>query len=90
VMVPNLRAPLAALAILSFISTWNEYFWPLLVTSKMDRTVIQVGLQMFLTSEGEQWGGLMAGATLATLPLLLLYLILQRQVVDAFVRSGLR
>ena len=90
VVVPNLRAPLAAVAVLSFITTWNEYFWPLLVTSKMERTVLQVGLQMFLTAEGDQWGGLMAGASLTTIPLLVIYLILQRQVVDAFVRSGLR
>jgi ABC-type glycerol-3-phosphate transport system permease component len=90
VVVPNLRAPLAAVAVLSFITTWNEYFWPLLVTSKMERTVLQVGLQMFLTMEGDQWGGLMAGASMATIPLLVIYLILQRQVVEAFVRSGLR
>jgi sn-glycerol 3-phosphate transport system permease protein len=45
---------------------------------------------MFLTAEGDQWGGLMAGASLTTIPLLAIYLILQRQVVDAFVRSGLR
>lgn len=90
VIVPNLRAPIAALAILSFISTWNEYFWPLLVTSKIDRTVLQVGLQMFLSQEGDLWGPLMAGATLATLPIFALYLLLQRQILDAFVRSGLR
>jgi len=90
VVVPNLRAPLAAVAVLSFITTWNEYFWPLLVTSKMERTVLQVGLQMFLTMEGDQWGGLMAGASMATIPLLAIYLVLQRQVVEAFVRSGLR
>ncbi|MBV8717764.1 MAG: carbohydrate ABC transporter permease [Chloroflexi bacterium] len=89
-MVPNLRAPLATLAILSFISTWNEYFWPLLVTSRPDRTVVQVGLQMFLSSDGEQWGPLMAAATVATVPVLLVYVLFQRQVVEAFVRSGLR
>ena len=90
IIAPNLRAPLATLAVLSFISTWNEYFWPLLVTSKLEHTVVQVGLQMFLSSDGEQWGPLMAAATVATLPVLLLYLVLQRQVVDAFVRTGLR
>jgi sn-glycerol 3-phosphate transport system permease protein len=90
VIVPNLRAPIATVAVLSFITTWNEYFWPLLVTSKIDRTVVQVGLQMFLSAEGEQWGALMAGASVATLPVLLVYLLFQRQVVDAFVRSGLR
>ena len=89
-MVPNLRAPLAALAILSFISTWNEYFWPPLVTSRPEHTVIQVGLQMFLSSDGEQWCQLMAAATVATAPVLLVYVLFQRQVVDAFVSSGLR
>lgn len=89
-IVPNLRAPLAALAILLFISAWNEYFWPILVIRRIEHSVIQVGLQMFLTEEGELWGPLMAATTLATLPILALYLILQRQVIDAFVRSGLR
>lgn len=90
IMVPNLRAPLAALAILLFISSWNEYFWPLLLTRSPDRTVIQIGLQMFLTEEGNQWGPLMAASTLACLPVLVLYAVLQRQVIDSFVKAGLR
>jgi ABC-type glycerol-3-phosphate transport system permease component len=90
IVVPNLKAPIAALAILYFISAWNEYVWPILVTSKPENTVIQVGLQMFLTSEGDQWGPLMAAATIASAPIFLLYLWLQRHVIDAFVRSGLK
>lgn len=90
VVVPNLRAPLAALAILVFISTWNEYFWPLLLTRAKETTVIQIGIQLFLTEEGNQWGPLMAAATMASLPVLLLYLLLQRQVIDSFVKAGLR
>lgn len=90
VVAPNLRAPLAALGILLFISTWNEYFWPLLVTRKIESSVVQVGLQMFLTQEGDLWGPLMAAASLASLPIFGLYVALQRQVVDAFVRSGLK
>ena len=90
IVVPNLRAPLAALGILLFISTWNEYFWPLLVTRKIENSVIQVGLQMFLTQEGDLWGPLMAAASLASLPIFALYIVLQRQVIDAFIRSGLR
>lgn len=90
VVVPNLRAPLVALAILIFISTWKEYFWPLLVTNKPEQSVVQIGLQMFLTQEGDLWGPLMAGSTLASLPVFLLYVALQRQVIDAFIRSGLK
>ena len=90
VVVPNLRASLAALAILLFISAWNEYFWPLLVTRNLENAIVQIGLQMFLTQEGDQWGPLMAAATLASLPILLLYVALQKQIVEAFMKSGLR
>jgi sn-glycerol 3-phosphate transport system permease protein len=90
VVVPNLRAALAALGILLFISSWNEYFWPLLVTSKLENSVIQIGLQAFMTDQGDLWGPLMAAATMASLPIFVLYLILQRQVIDSFIKSGLR
>ncbi len=90
VIVPNLRASLASLAILLFISGWNEYFWPLLVTRNLENAVVQIGLQMFLTQEGDQWGSLMAAASLASLPILLLYLVLQKQIIESFMKSGLR
>lgn len=90
VVLPNLRAPLAALAVLQFINSWNEYFWPLLVTDKASHTVLQVGLQMFFTDQGNQWGPLMAAASLASLPILAIFLLSQRQVIEAFVRSGLK
>jgi sn-glycerol 3-phosphate transport system permease protein len=90
VIVPNLRASLAALSILLFISAWNEYFWPLLVTRSPNNAVVQIGLQMFLTTEGDQWGPLMAAATLASLPILLIYIVLQKQIIESFTKSGLR
>ncbi|ADZ70847.1 carbohydrate ABC transporter permease [Polymorphum gilvum] len=90
ILVPNLRAPLAALAILLFISSWNDYFWPLLLTRSERSTVIQIGIQMFLTEEGNQWGPLMAISSLACLPVLALYAVLQRQVIDSFVKAGLK
>jgi multiple sugar transport system permease protein/sn-glycerol 3-phosphate transport system permease protein len=90
IIVPNIRAGLSTLGILLFISTWNEYFWPLIVTSQMSQTVIQVGLQMFLSDQGTLWGPLMAASSLASLPVLLIYLVLRRHVLDAFVRSGIR
>lgn len=90
IIAPNIKPVLASVAIILFISTWNEYLWPLLVNRSMDNAVIQIGLQMFLTAEGNQWGPLMAAATLASLPILLLYLVLQRQIIETFVRSGFR
>lgn len=90
IVTPNLRASVASLAILLFISTWNDYFWPLLLSRTAENTVIQLGVQMFLTTEGNLWGPLMAASTLACLPILALYLVLHRQVIGSFMRSGLR
>jgi sn-glycerol 3-phosphate transport system permease protein len=90
VVIPNLRAPLASIGILCFISAWNDYFWPLLLIRRMENSVVQIGLQFFMTQEGNDWGLLMAAATLASLPILLIYLVLQRQVVESFMKSGIR
>lgn len=90
IVAPNMRAPIASLAILAFISAWNEYFWPLLLSRKVENSVVQIGLQMFLTQEGNLWGPLMAAATLASLPILLIYLVLQRHVIESFMKSGIR
>jgi sn-glycerol 3-phosphate transport system permease protein len=90
VVIPNLRAPIASISILCFISAWNDYFWPLLLIRKIENSVVQIGLQFFMTQEGNDWGLLMAAATLASLPILLIYLVLQRQVVDSFMKSGIR
>lgn len=89
VVVPVLRPALAALAILLFVTAWNEYFWPAMVLQRSG-AVIQLGIRGFLGTEGIKWGPLMAASGLACLPVFALYLVLQRQVVSAFVRSGLR
>jgi sn-glycerol 3-phosphate transport system permease protein len=89
VVVPNLSAALSALAILLFITAWNEFFWPAMVL-RGQSTVIQLGLQGFFSPEGVDWSSLMAAAGLACLPVFALYVVLQRQIVSAFVRSGLR
>lgn len=89
VVVPNLRAALASLAVILFISAWNEYLWPILVMQQ-ETSVIQVGIRSFLGAEGNNWGAVMAASGIACLPVFLLYVLLQRQVVDGFVRSGIK
>lgn len=89
VVVPNLRPALAALGIMLFISAWNEYLWPALIMQQGD-ALIQVGIRGFLGAEGNNWGAVMAASAMACLPILLIYIFLQRYVVDAFVRSGLK
>lgn len=90
IVVPNMGAPIASLSIIAFISAWNEYFWPLLLSRKPENSVVQIGLQMFMTQEGNLWGPLMAAACLASLPILIVYIVLQRHVIESFMKSGIR
>ncbi|TCU33087.1 carbohydrate ABC transporter permease [Rhizobium azibense] len=90
IVVPNMGAPIASLSIIAFISAWNEYFWPLLLSRKPENSVVQIGLQMFMSQEGNLWGPLMAAAALASLPILVTYLVLQRHVIESFMKSGIR
>ena len=90
IILPMSLPPIVTLAILQFIAAWNEYFWPLLLSRTPENSVIQIGIQMFMTTEGTLWGPLMAASTMASLPVLLIYLVLQRQVVQSFMKSGIR
>ncbi|MGD7731418.1 carbohydrate ABC transporter permease [Propionibacteriaceae bacterium G57] len=88
VVLPNIRPALNAVFILAFIGGWNEYLWPLLVTDDADSTTVQIGLQMFITAEGTNFGGLLAAAVISTLPILVIYLFASRQITDAFLKAG--
>ena len=90
VIAPNIRPALALLAILLFIGSWNDCFRPLLVTRSQESAVIRIGVQMFLTQEGNQWRPIMAASSLAGLPILALYLLLQKEIVERFIRSGMK
>ena len=90
IVLPNLKPALVSMGILLFINGWNEYLWPMLVNSNLDQAPIQIGLQSFMSMEGFQWGPLMAASTLACLPILLIYLVLQKQVINSFVKWGIK
>ncbi|MBB1019544.1 MULTISPECIES: carbohydrate ABC transporter permease [Mycobacteriales] len=89
IVVPNMKPALAALAIMLFITAWNDYLWPSLIMRQSD-ALIQVGIRSFLTAEGNNWGAVMAAAGMACIPVFLLYIFLQKYVVAGFVRSGMK
>jgi len=91
VFVPVSRPALGALAALFFIQSWNEYFWPLLVAKDVQVTTLPLGLARFVGAEGGTlFGPLMAAASLATLPAVVLFLLAQRELVNSFSTSGLK
>lgn len=89
-ILPNVRSTVASLGIIQFINAWNEYLWPMLVTKKMEHAPIQIGLKLFVNSDSNMWGSLMAATTVSCLPILIIYLLLRRQIVDSFVRFGIK
>jgi ABC-type glycerol-3-phosphate transport system permease component len=89
VVLPVLRPALASVAILIFVSTWNEYLWPLIAAPGGSPGTIQTGLALFLNTEGASPGPLLAAATLATLPVLVVYACAARHIANAFMHSGI-
>lgn len=90
VVLPLIRPAVAATTILSFLGAWNLYLWPLLVLNDTKAKTLAVGMQSFAANPEsvQQWGPLMAAATLATLPPLVLYIVAQKAIISAFVTSG--
>ena len=93
IILPMSTGPLATLAILQYIQAWNEYFWPLLVGSDNSVRVLTVALGVFRsqTPQGApDWAGLMAAALLAALPILILFVIFSRKIVNSIGFSGIK
>jgi ABC-type glycerol-3-phosphate transport system permease component len=92
IAVPNVSGAIAAMGVLSFLSAWNLYLWPHLLLEASESKTISIGLKLFATTgeQGGEWGPLMATAILASLPVMVLYVVGQRQLVSAFTTSGIK
>lgn len=92
IVLPNIRPAIAVVTVLSFLSSWNQYTWPLLVLDDTKSKTIAVGIQIFSsnTESAQLWGPMMATAVLATLPPLIIYALAQKQIISTFVTSGMK
>ncbi|QWK21014.1 glycerol-3-phosphate ABC transporter permease [Thermus scotoductus] len=90
VALPLARPILGALGALSFLSAWNMYLWPLVVTRSTQMQTIQIGVNMILNEEAARWNVVAAGAVLALLPTLIAFLVAQRQFVRGITLGGLK
>ncbi len=91
IILPLSGPPLTTLAILTFIGTWNEYLWPLLIGPNDEMRVLTVALGVFRsqTPQGApDWSGLMAGALLSIMPSILLFMAFGRRAVNSIQFSG--
>lgn len=90
VILPLSRPVLAAVTILTFVGVWNNLLLPLFVLTNPNLMTIPVGLATIQGSYGQRYADIQAGAILAALPLIILYLIFQRQIVEGVTGSGLK
>lgn len=88
IVVPNSKGIISAVGTIMFIGSWNAFLWPMLVARENTKTV-QVALSQFMTSQGVKYPELFTGALVAVLPVLILFLFLQRNLVEGVERSGL-
>ena len=93
IILPMTAVPMTTLTLLTFINTWNDYFWPLLVANNQSTEPLTLGLALFKQASPESapdWAGLMAATVVAALPMLLLFMAFGRRIVNSIGFSGLR
>ena len=90
VAMPLVKPAIAALCIFNFIGNWNAYLWPLIIASNRAYYTLPVGLSFFRGESTTEWEKIMTGASLATIPLLLVFLIFQRQIIKGIALTGLK
>ena len=90
IALPLCRAPLLTVGMFAFIGAWNALAWPLLVTNTPDWRPISVGLLQFVSEAGAEAHLQMAGAVIATIPVLLIYFFVQREFTDGISFSGIK
>src|SRR3546814_10857778 len=90
IAMPLVTPALSALAIFTFLGNWTAFLWPLIVTTPKELYTLPVGLSSFAVEASIQWEKIMTGASLATIPTLLVFLLLQRYIVRGVVLAGLK
>ncbi|QDB79557.1 carbohydrate ABC transporter permease [Georgenia sp. 311] len=90
VALPLARPALATLALLSFLTNWNDFLWPVYVLFSPEIQTLPAGLSTLQTANAVRYDLLMAGAVIASIPVLAMYVFLQRYIIEGVSRSGLK
>jgi len=91
VYVPLAKPIYIAFALVSISTHWNNFLWPLIITNSVESRPLTVGLQIFSsTDQGVDWSIITAATLMTSAPLLLAFLLFQRQFVQSFMRAGIR
>ncbi len=90
IAVPLVKPALAALCIFTFLGNWNAYIWPLIVVRSEEMRTLPVGIAFFSSESGSAFHLIMAAAALATIPVIVVFLIFQKQIIKGIVLTGIK
>ena len=90
IMLPLSKPALSTLVIFTFVNTWNDYLGPLIYLKSKENKTIQLGLKMFISQYSSDYGLIMAGSVLSLIPVLIMFLCLQKYFVQGVASPGLK
>ncbi len=90
IALPNVRPAMAALAIFTFLGNWNAFLWPVIAITNPEMNTLPVGLSNFAYQNFNEYQLVMAGATMAVLPVLIVFAIFQKQIIKGVTLTGIK
>jgi multiple sugar transport system permease protein len=90
IVLPLLKPALGTLGLITFIGSWNNFIGPLIVMRSVDNFTLPLALRSIQNPENTEWGALMAGSAIATLPLLVLFVIFSRQLIAGLTAGAVK
>ncbi|ANK95290.1 MULTISPECIES: carbohydrate ABC transporter permease [Rhizobium] len=90
IMLPLSKPALSTLTIFTFVSTWNDFLGPMIYLTKTELKTVQIGLRMFISQYSAEYGLIMAASVVALIPVLVVFLALQRFFVEGIASTGLK
>ena len=90
IMIPLSKPALSTLTIFTFVNTWNDYLGPLIYLKSQEKKTIQLGLKMFIGQYSSDYGLIMAGSVLSLIPVIIVFLILQKYFVEGVASTGIK
>ncbi|BAS26170.1 sugar ABC transporter permease [Limnochorda pilosa] len=90
IALPLVRPALSALGIFTFLGNWNAYLWPLIVIQSKAMRTLPVGFALFSGEAGSEWNLIMAAASMAIVPVLAVFALFQRQIIEGVVLTGVK
>jgi multiple sugar transport system permease protein len=90
IMLPLSKPAIATLTIFTFVNTWNDYLGPLIYLKTQEKKTIQLGLKMFISQYSSEYGLIMAGSVMSLIPVIVVFLCLQKYFVEGIAATGIK